>query len=116
MLSEEMVPQTGRKLRFPAFDWLDDIPADDWPGHFRDRHSMQLTLRELAQRSGMESQEDAVEAFRTWAFARAHGRRYAILWSGHREPDDAVMIAMMEAERVRPRTPLQDPLVEGWMW
>lgn len=116
MLSVEVVPQTGRKQRFPAFDWLDDIAADDWPGHFRDRHSMQLTLRELARRSGMERDEDAVEAFRSWAFARTHGRRYAILWSGHREPEDAVMIAMMDAERVRRRTPLQDPLAEGWMW
>ena len=71
MLSVEVVPQTGRKLRFPAFDWLDDIPTDDWSGHFRDRHSMQLTLRELTQRSGMERHEDAVEAFRSWAFARA---------------------------------------------
>ena len=115
MLSVELIPQNCRKkMRFPAFDWLDDIPADDWPGHFRDRHSMQLTLRELAERAGLERYEDAVEAFRAWAFAHV-GRRYAILWSNDREPEDSVMIAMLEAGRVKRRAPTKDPLAEGWM-
>jgi hypothetical protein len=115
MLSVELIPQTGRKMCFPAFDWLDDLPSDDWPGHFQGWHSMQLTLKELAERSGLERYEDAVEAFRAWAFAHA-GRRYAILWSGDREPEDPVMIAMLEAHQVRRRTPAKDPQVEGWMW
>lgn len=115
MLSVQLAPQTCRKMHFPAFDWLDDIPADDWPVHFRGQYSMQLTLGELAVRTGLERHEDILEAFRTWAFAHK-GRRYAILWSRDCDAADTVMIAMLNAERARRKGPARDPLAEGWMW
>lgn len=115
MLSLEPTPHARLKMRFPAFDWLDDIPVDDWTGHSRGQHSMQFTLKELARRGDLERCEDVVDAFRAWAFAHK-GRRYAILWSGDREPDDSVMIAMLDTEPARRRKPAKDPQDEGWMW
>lgn len=115
MLSLQPTLHPSRQVGFPAFDWLDDIPVDDWTNHFHSQHSIQLTLGELAKRSGMRCSEGAVEAFRAWAFARK-GRRYAILWSGDREPEDTVMIVLLGDGCLRRRKPAKDPVAEGWMW
>lgn len=114
MLSLHPTVKSRPRIRFPDFAWLDDMPVDDWSGHFQGQHSLDFTLRELSLRGGMESCEGVLDAFRAWAFAHS-GRRYAILWTGEREPEDTVMIVLLDSQWRRHKVAARDPLAEGWM-
>lgn len=78
-----------------SFEWLNQVPADQWPGHTHGGYGWHLKARDFLERSQASINTDIRSEFDSWASEQQH-RGYNLFEAPSIDGDAAFYIVMAE--------------------